>query len=196
MAKCSPTNIASTTNATIGNVAFQVMAGLALICSGVGLGVLLFRRAPVVATAGGVLMAAAGVLTLMNSAVYAAMAELARDYVDGNSTDASLEAARSLGLVLSASTNAVGVALVVATGSFAIAISRARLVPRWVALLPLGAIALTVAGTIAAVITGWSLGWAIFFGIFIVSVFWFLFVGGMLLFGRDRSLVQPPVSPA
>jgi hypothetical protein len=166
--------------------------GLLLIAAAAQFFALLRDRSPRLVTLGAALLTSAGVVMLINAAVYRAMSTLANDYAA--SGDESLVAtARSVGVALE--TLAIANMAATTCGIFCVstALVRLAMVPRWTAALPIaGMVSLIGTATIGA---AFEATWLFFMAGFFSQGLWLLIAGGWLLFGGSKP-ASPPLPEA
>lgn len=164
--------------------ALHAFSGLALVAVAALFFSMLRDRSPKLVTVGAALLMAAGVVMLINAAVYRAMSTLAEDYVA--SGDPSIVAtARGLGVAIETLSGANLAATILGILALSTALTRLQMVPRWTAALPITA----VAGLVAIfVFTGVAetLVWMFFMLGFLCVALWLLICGMWLLFGGSN----------
>lgn len=161
-----------------GAIGLITLAGVAILLATVR------ERSPKLITVACALLAAAGTIMLVNSAVYRAMSEVADEFAATGNT-ALLPNARTLALTIEGLAMMNVTAATTGILSLAVALSRLSMVPRWTVVLPaIGTAAVTGIGF--GSILGDSTWW--YFGVAFVAVaLWLLIAGFWLLFGGGRG---------
>jgi len=164
------------------------LIGLVLIAAAAQFFALLRDRSPRLVTLGTGLLASAGVIMLVNAAIYRAMSSLANEYA-ATGDETIVTTARSFGVVL----ESLAMANMSATTFGMLAISavlvRLGMVPRWTALFPaIGVCSLVGMFTIGAAIDN---SWLFFAAGFFSQGLWLLIAGGWLLFGGSKPASAP-----
>ncbi len=164
--------------------AFQVLSGLGMLGGAVMLCLALRRYSAATAVLAAVALAAAGLLTLLASAVYATSAELADEYVTATAGHAEvvLTTARAFVLVLKAIVHVTSLALALGVYGFALITGRHRLVPSWLGFV-VGASVASLGAALVSGILGASWAWLFLGPGYGLMLLWLLVAGGWLLLG-------------
>jgi len=177
-----------------GNMAIRLATGLGLIGAAAGFYVTLQGRSQGFAAVAGFGLAAAGVLALVAGALQIALVELAEQFVSSSGTqqDQVLVTARSVALIVEATTIAASMALLLSTYTLAILLGREKLVPRWASTLPVVSIGLLVAAGASDALGGDTVAWLSMVGAGLCAVTWLLIAGFYLIFDPKPLVVVPP----
>lgn len=174
-----------------GNLIFQVLAGIGLIALAAALFVTLSARSRLLTALCSFALAAAGVLTLVASALYFVITSMADDFAGGARTADMVTTSRAFALAMQ---QVVGMASVLMLGAIyvlAIIGVRTAIVPR-----QLGTIALASVGVIAAsfvielVAGGPEWNWAVFMAGVLLAVAWLVVAGGWMLLGNAANTLR------
>ena len=164
------------------------LIGLLLIAAAAQFFALLRDRSPKLVTLGAALLTSAGVVMLVNAAIYRGMSTFANDYI-ATGDESIVTTARSFGVVLE------GLAMMnmaaTTCGIFAIStvLVRLAMIPRWTAALPaIGLISLIGMATVGSAIDN---VWLFFAAGFFSQGLWLLITGGWLLFGGSKPAPSP-----
>jgi hypothetical protein len=175
-------------NARTATAMLHGLIGLLLIAAAAMFFALLRDRSPKLVTLGAALLTSAGVVMLINAAVYRAMSALANDYL-ATGDESVVTIARSFGVALE--TLAIANMAATTSGIFAIStvLVRLAMIPRWTAALPIaGMVSLVGTATIGAAFDG---TWLFFMAGFFSQGLWLLIAGGWLLFGGSKPASSP-----
>ncbi|MBI5949543.1 MAG: DUF4386 family protein [Chloroflexi bacterium] len=164
-------------------IAFQVLCGVALVGAGAGFSLALRGRSRNLATFAAFALATAGVLTLVASAVYAMVSEMATEYLAGRGGDNALITSRTLAVGMDRLAESALVLL--ATGVYLLAFAAARhaLVPSWLRWVAVLSAVLLAASVIADMGAADGAAWGLLGGALVALLLWLLVAGVSLLLG-------------
>jgi hypothetical protein len=180
-------------------VGLQVLAGIGMLGAAVVLCLALRPHSATTALFAAVFLAAAGLVTLVTSAVYSTAAELADDYVAAGpqSADSVLTVARGYVLVMSTLVPVTILMLALGVHGFALITARHRLAPRWLGYVAaVSAASLLVGVGLEIVSSGDTVSWLMIMAGLVLLLVWLVVAGGWLLFGGAARRLPAPVVPA
>jgi len=179
------------------NMVLRLVTGLGIIGAAAGFYVALQRRSQGLAALAGFGLVAAGVLALVAGALQVALVELAEQFVasSGTQQDQVLVTARSVALLVEATTGAAFITLLVSTYPLALLLGKEKLVPRWAIALPLAGGALMIgAGVVSTFSNEVGNMWLAMIGGGLCAVLWLVIAGLYLIFRpQPLALASEPV---
>lgn len=165
-------------------IVFQVLSGVGLVVAGAAIAAALRDRATVSGAIIGALLGASGLLVLATSALYTAVAELARDYVATGDTS-TLTASRMLMLAVDALTGFAVICAGLAIGGLGVTLARQRIIRAWQGWFA----TVSVVSLVTAGVTGAFDGpaWGFLIAGVMTLLLWLLIVGLTMTFRKART---------
>lgn len=180
---------AASTKANV-NIFVFTMSGLGFLGAAAGLIAAFREKSPALSTLCGIGLIATGVLVLISTALYAAFARLADEYVtsSGPAADQAMSNARIVLLIMSETT--VMTAMLGGASIWGIAILAAirGLVPRWFGVFPVAsAVALAFSGVTSQLVSSDFFPWLGIMIMLVGSALWLVLTAGWLVMGGNGS---------
>jgi hypothetical protein len=169
------------------NTLLFALAGTGLMVAAVCFYLALSARSRILAAVACGLMFGAGMTTLAASAAYAVVAELGDNYLEQGAGDGMLTTSRAFALAVE---SLVGFTIFLLSASvFILALVgyRERLVPRWMAWIPLASLASIATAIGVEVATDSESSWAFLMGGLVLMLGWLVIAGFILLLGSRSS---------
>lgn len=169
--------------------AFQMLSGIGMLAGAVVLYLMLRRHSTTPIILAAVALASAGLLALVNSALYATAAGLADEYVAAapEHRDAVLTVARAFVLMLTTVVLVMAVMLALGVYGFAVITARHHLVPSWLSFVAGGSFVAMGAAIVTDLVADGEIAW-LFFIIFLgLLLLWLVVAGIWLLLGGSKK---------
>jgi hypothetical protein len=171
------------------NIFVFTMSGVGLLGAAAGLITAFREKSPALSTLCGIGLVATGILVFMSTALYAAFAELADEYV-ATSGPAAADASSNARTVLMVMQATAGMTTMLGGASvWGIALLAAvrGLVPRWFGVLPVASAAIFVLSAAASHWIDDSFAWLAFMVAIVGSALWLVLAAGWLLMGGSGA---------
>ena len=170
--------------------ALQVLSGIGMLAGAVVLYLALRRYSATQAILAAVALAAAGLMVMVNSTLYATAAGLADEYVAATPEhrDAVLTVARAFVLTLTTTVLVMAVMLALGVYGFAIIAARHHLVPGWLNFVACGSVVAMGVAMVTDLVADSDITWLSFILFLGLLLLWLIVAGVWLLFGGSRPL--------
>ena len=165
--------------------ASQVLSGIGMLAGAVVLYLMLRRHSTTPIILAAVALASAGLLALVNSALYATAAGLADEYVAAapEHRDAVLTVGRAFVLMLTTVVWVMAVMLALGVYGFAVITARHHLVPSWLSFVAGGSVVAMGAAMVTDLIADSDITWLSYILFLGLLLLWLIVAGAWLLLG-------------